>query len=166
VLYRATSQIKLSPLILSVLFIACCPSLADQNERFVEFPVPPAKTRIYDLRTVQMIQPGRFTILSSSIDDADVMKFELKALDTLRSYCKRPDGSYPPPTYIFSLGPPDLPIKSIEVKSSQTKLGQFKSATWHYPYKRLAFEDRDGTFVQDKAHFFVKIRLKTKDTCT
>jgi competence protein ComGC len=28
---------KLSPLIFSVLLIACCPSLADQNERFVEF---------------------------------------------------------------------------------------------------------------------------------
>jgi hypothetical protein len=161
--YRATSQMKLSPLILSVLLIACCPSLADQDGRFVEFPELPAKTRIYDLHTVQMIQPGRFTILSTSIDDADVMRFELKALYTLRSYCKRPDESYPPPTDLFTLGPPDLPIKSIEVRSSQTKLGQFKSATWHYPYKRLAIEDRDGTFVQDEAYFYCKDAVHQKD---
>ena len=100
---------KLSPLIFSVLLIACGPSLADDNERFVEFPWFAGKTRTYDLRTVQIIQPGRFTILSTSIDDGDVMKFRLKALDTLRSYCKRPDGSYPPPTDLFILGPPDLP---------------------------------------------------------
>ena len=102
---------KMSSLIISVLLITCCSSLADENERFVEFPWPGGKTRTYDLSTVQMIQPGRFTILSTSIDDADVMKFELKALYTLRSYCKRSDGSYPPPTDLFTLGPPDLPDK-------------------------------------------------------
>jgi hypothetical protein len=103
---------KLPPLTFSILLLACCSALADENERFIEFPWPGGKTRTYDLRTIQMIQPGRFTILSTSIDDADVMKFELKALDTLRSYCKRPDGSYPPPTDLSTLGPPDLPIKS------------------------------------------------------
>jgi hypothetical protein len=77
---------KLPSLIFSVLLVACCPLLADQNERFVEFPEPTGKTRTYDLRTVQIIQPGRFTIVSTSIDDADVMKLELKVLDTLRSY--------------------------------------------------------------------------------
>jgi hypothetical protein len=139
---------KLSPLIFLVLLIAVCPSLADQNERFVEFLWVEGKTRTYDLRTVQMIQPGRFTILSTSIDDGDVMRFELAALHTLQNYCnKRPDGNYPPPTDVFTLGPPDLPIKDIEVKSSQTKLGQFKSANWRYPYKRFAIEDR-GEFSQ------------------
>jgi hypothetical protein len=143
---------KLSPLIFSVLLITCCPSLADENERFVEFPWPGGKTRTYDLRTIQMIQPGRFTILSTLIDDADVMKFELKALDTLRSYCKRSDGSYPPPPDLFTLGPPDLPIKSIQVESPQTK---FKSATWYYPYKKFALED-PGEFVQEEAYFFCR----------
>jgi hypothetical protein len=146
---------KLSLLIFSALLLACCPSLAEENERFVEFPEAPSKIRTYDLRTVQMIQPGRFAILSTSIDEADVMKFELRALDTLRRYCKRPDGNYPPPTEVFTLGPPDLPTKTIDVKSSQTKLGQFKSATWHYPYKRFALED-PGEFVQEEAYFFCR----------
>lgn len=135
---------------------------ADENERFVEFPWFAGKTHTYDLRTVQMIQPGRFTALSTSIDDADAMKFELKALDALRSYCKRPDGSYAPPTDIFTLGPPDLPIKDVEVKSSQTKLGQFNSANWRYPYERFAIEDREG-FLQNLVFFFCKDGLRTDE---
>jgi len=146
---------KLSPLVFWLLLITCSTSSADENERFVEFPWLEGKTRIYDLRTIQMIQPGRFTILSTSIDDANVMTFELKALNTLRSYCKRSDGSYPPPTDLFTLGPPDLPIKNIEVKSSQTKLGQFKSATWSYPYKKFAIED-PGEFVQEEDYFYCR----------
>jgi hypothetical protein len=72
---------------------------------------------------------------------------ELKVLDTLSTYCKRPDGKYPAPTNLFTLGPPDLPIKSIEVESKSyaplpgTKEShQFKTASWSYPYKRLAAE--------------------------
>ena len=156
---------KLSPLIFSVLLIACGPSLAAEDERFVEFRELPAKTRTYDLRSVQMIQPGRFTILSTSIDDPDVMRFELKALDTLRNYCKRADGSYPAPTDLFTLGPPDLPIKNIEVKSYQSEsagsIRQSKSAAWHYPYKRLAIEGRGG-FSQDEVDFFCKDTINPK----
>ncbi len=146
---------KLSPLIFSVSLIACCPALAAQDERFVEFPDfgHGGQTLLYDLRTVQMIQPGRFTIVSTWIDDADRMAFELKALDTLRTYCKGPDGKYPPPTDVFTLGPPDLPVKSIEVKtknyeSSAGRTDQYKTASWDYPYKRFAHEERDGTFFQ------------------
>jgi hypothetical protein len=85
--------------------VASSPSWAgDQDERFVEFPVPSGKTQTYDLSTVQMIEPGRFTIIGTSIDNADVMKLELKVLDTLRTYCNRPDGKYSPPVDIFTLG--------------------------------------------------------------
>ena len=157
-------SVKVPSLTFSVLLIACCPSLADQDERFVEFPDLPGKTRTYDLRSVQIIQPGRFTILYTSIDDPDVMRFELNALASLRSYCNRPDGSYAPPTDLFTLGPPDLPIKNVEVKSSQSEFAlpsgsrrtrQFKYATWHYPYKRLAVEDR-GWFSQEEVYFLCK----------
>ena len=48
-----------------------------------------------------------------------------------------------------------LPIKNIEVKSSQTKSGPYKSATWRYPYKRLADEYR-GDFFQWPITFFCK----------
>ena len=117
-------------------------SAADKDQRFVELPGPSGKTNTYDLSTVQMIQPGRFTIISTSIDDADVMKLGLKVLDTLRTYCNDPDWKYPAPTDLFTLGPPDMPIRSIEVTSSQTQLAgrnyPFKMVSWPYPYTRLA----------------------------
>jgi hypothetical protein len=156
---------KLSLLIFSVLLIACCPSLADQSERFVEFQEL-GKTRTYDLRTVQIIQPGRFTIVSTLMDDGDVMKLELKVLDTLRTYCKRPDGKYPAPTDLFTLGPPDLPIKSIEVESKSYsplpgRTYQFKKASWSYPYKRLAVE-RHGEFWQGWGSLVCKNRDRSE----
>jgi hypothetical protein len=77
------------------------------------------------------------------------MRLELTALDTLRSYCKIADGNYPPPTDIFSLGPPDLPIKNIEVNSVQwdKPLVVIKAIRWWYPYKRFGFENRPELFV-------------------
>ena len=106
----ATTQMKQSPVISLMMLIGCFQSLAAQdNKRFVEFQER-VLTQTYDLSTVQMLQPGRFTIVSTQIDDADVMKLELKVLDTLRTCCKEPDGTYPAPTDLFALGPPDLPI--------------------------------------------------------
>jgi hypothetical protein len=137
-----TTKMKL--LLVSLMsLLACCPSLAAQNERFVEFPYGLDQTLTYDLRTVQMIQPGRFTIVSTVMDNADFMRFELKVLYILRTYCKGPDGKYQPPTDVFTLGPPDLPIESIEVKS-----GGLKIARWRYPYKRLAIKERGGEYAQ------------------
>jgi hypothetical protein len=128
---------KLSLLIFSVLLIACCPSFAAQDERFVEFSAPSGKTRIYDLTTVQMMHPGRLTIISTAIDKADVMKLELKVLETLRAYRNRPDGRYPPPTDLFTLGRPDIPTAIIEVKSSRNELAgksySYKEVSWSYP---------------------------------
>ena len=124
---------KQSPLIFLMTLIGCFQSLADQdNKRFVEFQGL-GSTETYDLSTVQMLQPGRFTIVSTRIDDADVMKSELKVLDTLRTYCKQPDGKYPAPTDFFALGPPDLPIATIDVKSYSSGP---KYVYWYYPYDR------------------------------
>jgi hypothetical protein len=138
--------------IFAMLIVTSNRSLAGENERFVEFEEYPAKTRTYDLRSVQMVQPGRFTIRSVSVDEGDALRFELKVLDTLRTFCKRPDGNYPAPTDLFTLGPPDLQTKNIEVRSSRTKAGQFKSVSWFYPYKRLAMEDA-GDFSQSETYF-------------
>jgi hypothetical protein len=123
--------------------LACCPSSAAQKKRFVEFPFGPDQTFTYDLRTVQMVQPGRFTIVSTVMDNADFMRFELKVLDILWTYCKSPDGKYQPPTDVFTLGPSDLPIESIEVESAALKI-----ARWRYPYKRLAIKERGGEYTQ------------------
>jgi hypothetical protein len=119
----------------------------DQEQRFVEFPNE-KDTVIFDLSTVQMIQPGRFAVTNTTIGAPDVMRLELKVLDSLRTYCSQPDGRYPPPTSLFALGAPDMPVKNIEVQSSQTKLMgttiQTKVVTWFYPYRRLAFTTTEG----------------------
>jgi hypothetical protein len=80
-------KMKLSPLICTIWLVASCPSWAgDQENRFLEIPGK-AHTLTFDLDTVQFISPGRFTIMSTEIDNPDVMKFELKTLSTLSSYC-------------------------------------------------------------------------------
>jgi hypothetical protein len=142
-----------------------CPSLAAQDERFVQIPFGRGQSEIYDLRTVRVIQPGRFTIVGTWIDDADRMQLELKVLDTLRIYCKRPDGKYPAPNDLFTSGPPDLPIKDIEVetksykdhqeKTHQEKTHQEKTASWHYPYERFAERWR-GEVNQDRGSLTCK----------
>jgi hypothetical protein len=142
------TQMKLIPLIYAAWLAASCPSWAvEQKDRFLEFRTGHG-TLTYDLSTVQMIQPGRFTIISTTIDDPDVMKLKLKALDTLRTYCTRPDGQYAAPADLLALGPPDMPVKSIEVQSNQTKLAgkiyQTKTVHWFYPYKRLALNTQAG----------------------
>jgi hypothetical protein len=101
--------------------VGSCPSWA-QDGRFIEFSAPGGKTQTYDMSTVQMIQPGRFTIITTSIDTPDVMKFELKVLGILRTYCSRPDGEYPAPADAFALGPPDMEVKSIKVTSNPKQL--------------------------------------------
>ena len=75
--HRRRLHMRLSPLICSILLVACCSAwAADQRQRFVEFQSL-GGSEIFDLSTVQMIQPGRFTITSTAIDDADVMRLEL-----------------------------------------------------------------------------------------
>jgi hypothetical protein len=122
---------KLMLSVCAVWIAAPSPSLAgDQETRFLELPND-ADTLTYDLSTVQMIQPGRFTVIGTTIDNPDVMKLELKLLDSLRTYCKRPDGKYPAPADLLTLGQPDMPIETIEVD------WQGKLVSWSYPYKRL-----------------------------
>jgi hypothetical protein len=135
---------KLIPLACAACLVASCPSWADdQDARFVDFPN--ARTTVtYDLSTVQMIVPGKFTILTTTIDNPDVMKLELKVLSALGGYCDRVDGKYPAPTDVFTLGPPDMPVESIEVKSGQTNVAgrtfPFKTISWSYPYLKIALK--------------------------
>jgi hypothetical protein len=88
----------------------------------------------YDLTTVQMIQPGKFSVIQTTIAPPDVMKFKLKVLETLRTFCTRPDGKYPIPSEVFTLGPPDMSVENVEVGSQEN----FKMASWKLPYRRLA----------------------------
>ena len=107
---------KLSSLVL-MLLVGCVQSWAGQDDKhFVEFQQR-GSTETYDLSTVHILQLGRFSIVSRSIDDADVMKLKLKVLDTLRTYCKQPNGKYLAPTDLLTLGPPDMEIENIEVQT-------------------------------------------------
>lgn len=116
-------------------------SAGDQDRRFLEFSGD-VDTTTYDLNTVQIIQPGRFTIISATIDNPDLIRFKLKVLDTLQTYCTRADGLYPPPADLFTLGPPDMPVKSIDVGSNPTNL--VKRILWFYPYRKLAVSMEQG----------------------
>jgi hypothetical protein len=84
------------------------------------------------MRTMRT-SPGRFAIMSTKIDNPDVMKFELNTLTSLKSYCTRPDGKYPAPSDLFQLGQPDLPVGQIEVETHAPDKWVF----WKYPYRRL-----------------------------
>ena len=98
-------------------------SATELTDRFLELSNDGDVTT-YDLTTVQIILPGKFTVIGTTIDNPDVMKLELTALDTLRSYCGKPDGTYSPPDALFTLGKPDMPVANITVKSGQTKIGE------------------------------------------
>ena len=92
----------------------------DMQKSFVEFK-DEQRTTTYDLRTVEVIQPGKFVIVETTLYDPDVMKFQLKVLDTLRSHCDRPDGWYPAPAEVFTLGPPDMPVERDRSETNSTK---------------------------------------------
>jgi hypothetical protein len=119
-------------------FVVSCPSWAgEQEKRFLEFPSD-TNTTTYDLNTVQVIPPGKFTITGTTINNPDVMKFEIDALLVLKTYCTRADGKYPAPANVFTLGPPDMPVQSIDVASNPAN--SVKRIAWYYPYKRLAVD--------------------------
>jgi hypothetical protein len=158
-------------LICAIWLVASFPSWAgDQDGRFLEFPSG-STTTAFDLNTVQMIQPGRFTVIETTIDNPGVMKLELKVLDTLRAYCARAEGQYPAPADLLTLGPPDMPVKNIEVRS-----GRYKKVVWYYPYKMLHDEigvfdckepgrTEDESYWQDRALITNGLRSKTLYDC-
>jgi len=109
---------KLIALVCAVWFVLLCPSRAiSQENRFHEAASGnDINTLTYDYSTVQLIQPGRFTIIGTTIDNPDFMRLELQVLYTMRTYCARPAGKYPGPDHVFkSWHPPDMPINIIEI---------------------------------------------------
>jgi hypothetical protein len=66
-----------------------------------------------------------------------------------------------PPTDLFVLGPPDLPIESIEVKTNQKT--SFKVVFWSYPYKRLSGA-AGGLFCKSEEGEGVELYMKQRDS--
>jgi len=115
--------------ICSAWLLVSCPSWAsDQNARFLEI-MDGGGRRIFDLNAVEIIEPGRFSVIERKIDDPDRMRMRLKILIALRRYCERPDGQYSAPTDFLTLGIPIIPVKKVEVKAGVV--------SWAYPYRQL-----------------------------
>ena len=140
---------RLAHTLVALMFVGQTTTIFAQN-RWVELDYNNF-TLTYDLTTVQLVDPGRFTIMYTDQDHPDIVQLKLVVLKTLRTYCGRPDGEYDPPPELFTLGPPDLPIEKIEVK---TRPGSrpFKSAGWHLPYHRLVLNFAKGP--QEDTSFF------------
>jgi len=134
------------------LTIAAAPRLSAQTDHagfaenstnsFVELSVH-GSTRTFDLRTLHLIDPGRFTVVQRIVDAPDVIDLRLKVLEILRTYCGRSDGQYPAPRTLFALGVPDLPVQPINVESNRRDVETLgahlrKFAGWDLPYRRLA----------------------------
>lgn len=131
--------LQLLPFIGAIWVAACCSSWASE-QRLLQFRFGVSQTITYDLQTVQKIQPGRFAIIATTIDDPDVIQFKLKALNIARDYCNRPPGHYPIPNALLTLGSPDMSPRDIKVISDSKK-----TVMLFYPYKRLMVgTDRGG----------------------
>jgi len=125
-----------SKLVAAVCAIWCCISSSswaeEPKDRFVEIPQED-QTTIFDLSTVQLLQPGRFTILGTSIAHPDVMEYQLKVLQAIEPYCSRTDGKYPPTPQMLAMGPPDVAVDDVRVSESKGS----KLLLWKYPYAKL-----------------------------
>jgi len=113
------------------------PVSAQSSENFLEVPLK-NKTLTFDLRSIQFIgEPTKFSVVSTMIDNPDVMRFHLHSLEVLWHYCSGPDGEYSAPTDLFVLGVPDMPVGKIEVKGTQAR----KTVSWSAPYQRLKWSN-------------------------
>lgn len=141
-------------MLLSTLLIAAssAPTLGQSSARFVEFAGDGA-TITFDLTTVEILVPGKFTILGTTIDQPNQMKVRLKAHDLLKRYCEKPVGNYPPPDDVFVLGAPDATVENIRV----AKVDKAKIATWKIPYKLVETSPRVGLNC-DRPSYYVEGR--------
>lgn len=123
--------------------LACCTAVAGVSPasespkgRFVEFHMG-GSTVLYDLTTVDTIVPGRFTIMATTIDDPNVMKFELTVLGVLSTFCGRSDGKYEAPMSLLTLGKPNRPIEKIDVRNLTGSVPARKFVWWPVPYEHV-----------------------------
>jgi hypothetical protein len=134
---------------LAVLLCSLPARAADQPQRFIEIhAADDTSTRTYDLDSVELIQPDKFTIRGTDVDDPDIIALKINALEILRPYCKKRDGDYDAPAALFRLGTPDLAIERIQVRSKTATIAGKKYPTkqvlWEFPYDRLAIHHKDG----------------------
>jgi len=144
-------QWKLLPLICGAWVVAWYPSWAIEK-RFLEIPGAHDSTVTFDLDTVQIIQPGRFTVVSTEIDNPEVMQFRLNVLEHLRTHCAHAEGKYPAPPELFTLGRPDIAVADIEV----AHVSGSKFARWFYPYLLLSptLENYEILFCDGESNYF------------
>jgi hypothetical protein len=109
-------------------------SAAGSSGSFVEFHVPGGpyhpggQTDVFDLDTVHMTLPGKFTMVETIIDDPERVALQLNILDVLRPYCARPDARYPAPQKLLSMLNSEFAPDIIEVNDA----GIYKALSWSY----------------------------------
>jgi hypothetical protein len=81
-----------------------------------------------------------------------MLRLKLAVVTTLKSYCDRPDGEYPPAPELLILGSPDMPLENIKVKTKLESKPPFKNVLWSLLYRRLALNVPKGP--QEQISFF------------
>src|SRR5260370_41769362 len=91
--------------------------------RFIEFHTSSitsdGQTDFFDLDTVHMILPGKFTVVETIVDGPEQVTLQLNILDVLRPYCARSDGTYPAPQKLLSILDSEFAPKTIEVNDNE-----------------------------------------------
>jgi hypothetical protein len=107
---KATVITRVAHLLALLVFAGQTAALA--QSRWVELDYD-TNTITYDLTTVQMLDPGRFTIISNIQDHPDIIRLKLDVLTALKSYCGRPDGktTRPPSFSRWGLPTPTCPLE-------------------------------------------------------
>jgi hypothetical protein len=115
--------------------------MAGQDERFVEVPWANDQTLIYDLRTVHMVQPGRFTELIDKATDLRI-RAEIKAGETLKRMALEGDRE--------TGGRAGKRSQSATVKLSDLKISKSDSSRW----QQALFDCKRGVWDNYGVPFF------------
>jgi hypothetical protein len=129
-LIQVIGRLTIAVLTALLISLAAAPASARNETRFVEIS-DATETDTFDLDSVKVIVPGRFTILSTTLFSADHMRVRLAALTMAEGFCRKPFGKYEVPPEALVLGPPDIPMAKVTVENIE-RLG--KMVHWPIPY--------------------------------
>lgn len=125
------------------LLVATAPVLAVAKDRFMEFDSINSTT-VFDLSTVHILQPGKFSVTYTSTDHPDVMRLRLAILDEFKAVCGKPAGRYAMGQKVLAMKQADVAVEDIVVEA-----GKDKMVTWSKPWYENSSVNGKGQTVQD-----------------
>lgn len=134
-------------LVLASAIIGALAVPATANERFIEIG-DDTSTTTFDLSTVNVIQPGKFSVIYMTTDNPDVIRLRLAIIDDLKSACSKPFGEYDISMKVIDIKKPDMPVEKIRVYD----LSGAKVTRWSKPYLEYSFI-KDGKVKQADEFF-------------